>query len=252
MPSPSALADLLPDEPAWIDLGGLLRSGRCDIHCGEDPESGFVACSWDFPFGAVWGSPGEKILRAATREGSARDWSAFGEPWSLLVPGEREEELRGALEGWSGRSITLHSPGPRPPAGPSSPAPPGIEIRVWEEGPRGRIPLEGLPGPLRHELSLDWVDLRPLAAALSGEKLLSVCHACFETEEWWDVGVETLAAQRRLGLASRCFLALERAMRRAGKRPVWGAHDDNAGSLGLAASLGFEPCARLVAFVPPA
>ena len=50
---PGDLARYLPDQPHWIDLRGLLLTGRCDLYAEADPALGFVARSWDFPFAAM-------------------------------------------------------------------------------------------------------------------------------------------------------------------------------------------------------
>jgi predicted GNAT family acetyltransferase len=81
--------------------------------------------------------------------------------------------------------------------------------------------------------------------------MVSWCYAPVETETLWDVAVDTLAPHRRRRLATACFAALANEMERRGKRPVWGALEENAPSMTLAARLGFEPAARLTSFVRP-
>ena len=61
-----SLAELLPDEPGWIDLRGLLLSGRCDVWAETDAADGLVARSWDFPFAALYGRPRPELITAAT------------------------------------------------------------------------------------------------------------------------------------------------------------------------------------------
>ena len=51
--SPAALAELIPDEPQWIDLRGVLLTGRCDVWVGEGKDFGLIAGSWDYPFAAL-------------------------------------------------------------------------------------------------------------------------------------------------------------------------------------------------------
>ena len=69
--SPSALAGTTPDEPRWIDIRGLLLSERCDLWVAEDPEVGFIAASWDFPFAALYGAPGTELTARAVSESRA-------------------------------------------------------------------------------------------------------------------------------------------------------------------------------------
>lgn len=70
------------------------------------------------------------------------------------------------------------------------------------------------------------------------------------TETLWDVAVDTLDGHRRQGHASACFRALAAHMAAEGRQPIWGANDDNAASLELAARLGFEPVDRLALLSP--
>jgi len=69
------------------------------------------------------------------------------------------------------------------------------------------------------------------------------------TETLWDAAVITLEAERRKGYAIPCCAHLIRHMRESGLEPVWGATEDNVGSLRLAARLGFEAVDRLFLFV---
>lgn len=63
LPAPAEMARWVPDEPAWVDLRGVLLSERCAVFAGEEPERGFVARSWDFPFAAVAGQPDPGTVR---------------------------------------------------------------------------------------------------------------------------------------------------------------------------------------------
>lgn len=77
---------------------------------------------------------------------------------------------------------------------------------------------------------------------------MAVCSSAFETENFWDVSIDTLASHRRRGLAAATFALLAAEMARHGKQPVWGSEEGNEASLALAARLGFRPVGRLVVF----
>ena len=81
----------------------------------------------------------------------------------------------------------------------------------------------------------------PLAVALAGEELAAFCYAGSVTETLWDISIDTLAAHRRRGLAGAAVARLAELHAAARRRPVWGAEISNAGSMGLAAKLGFRP-----------
>ena len=73
--------------------------------------------------------------------------------------------------------------------------------------------------------------------------VVALCTAGSITETLWDPGIDTIEAYQRQGHARACFLALARHLDPL--IPIWGALDDNAASLGMAAGLGFEPVDEL-------
>ena len=243
-PPPEALANLLPDEPKWIDLKGLLLSGRCDVWAEPDPERGFVARSWDYPFAGICGEPGSDLILDAIAEGCR----AFGglpltEEWQLLAPPESRVAVQAALPGWRSRLVCLHrfeGSLERPDL--------DVEARI-DLLPDGHaaagLGFDHVPAPTRQEYSLEWVAQRPMAVAIADSIPVTFCYAAFTTETLWDVSIETLRPYRRRGLAAATFLALARHMSDRGLAPTWGAMEDNPGSLGLAARLGFVPDAEL-------
>lgn len=248
MPSHSnptkVLANLVPDDPQWIDLKGLLTSGRCDVWTEPDPKVGFVARSWDYPFAAVFGEPSSGLISEAVAAGLAAVRSQYlaGE-WQLLAPQESRAVLEAALAGWRRRSVHLHrweGKLQRPDL--------DVETRI-DLLPDGHAALgltfDHLPPTTRDEYTLEWVSQRPMAVALVDGLPASICYAAFSTQTLWDVSIETTKPHRRRGLAAATFLALARHMADQGLTPTWGAMEDNPGSLGLAARLGFVRDAEL-------
>ena len=235
---PRELARLLPDEPRWIDLRGLLLAGRCDLWSEETPGRGFVAVSWDFPFAAVHGRPRLELIADAVAAGRAA--SAGGYPasdWQLLATPDLAPAIGAALPEWRRQGVVIHRLGRAIEPSDSSPA---AEIRLLPRGHRqSGLAFDHVPEPSRHEYTLDWVSRRPMAVAIVDGRAVSFCYAAFTTERWWDVSVETLEPFRRRGLAAACFLTLAEHMAGSDKEPAWGAMLDNPASLGLAARLGF-------------
>jgi GNAT superfamily N-acetyltransferase len=251
LPPPREMADLMPDEPAWVDLRGLLLSGRCAVYADGDPRRGFVARSWDFPFAAVAGEPGAGALHRAVVDAERDGMPGAWEEWHVLAPAGSAGALAAALPGWRQRGVTLHRFARElPPAAPVPPA--GVEIQLLPEGSAAAgLDLSHLPPATGHEMSLDWVASRPMAAALAGDRAVAFCYAPFATASLWDVAVDTLEPYRRRGLAAACFEALAVHLGREGRRPVWGAMDSNTPSMRLAERLGFVREAGLVSFVRP-
>lgn len=96
--------------------------------------------------------------------------------------------------------------------------------------------LAHLPAPLAEELARArppiwsaWVDGAPVCFA----------YAPWRSAGWFDVSVDTLPGARQLGLATIVAAAMIRDERAQGREPVWGADEDNHGSLRLARRLGF-------------
>lgn len=64
-----------------------------------------------------------------------------------------------------------------------------------------------------------------------------------------DIGVVTVPEHRRRGLSAACAAALVADIRARGRVPSWTTSPDNAGSLAVAARLGFVPSRRDVLYV---
>ena len=239
----AACLDCVPDDDRCVDLRGMLLSEHCAVH--GDSSDGFVACSGAYPYGVAWGRPGGETVRAAV-EGAG--WEG-AEEWHLLADAEAAEAVSEALPEWARRGVVIH----RWPPERAWPLPDGAaEVKLAPQGWRhAGFEIDHLPPALARELSHDFVASQPFAAAFVDGRMASWCYAPLETETLWDVSVDTLEPYRRQRLSTACFAALAREMEGRGKRPVWGAVEENAASLGLAARLGFEPAARLASFVRP-
>ena len=243
-PSPSTLAQLVPDEPRWIDLRGLLLTGRCDLGVEAGPDLGFIARSWDFPFASLYGDPGPELILAATAAGrTAFEGRSTGDDWQLLAPPENRGLVESALPGWQRRGIILH----RWEGSLASVEPPSdIEIRLLPDGHRAAdLSFDRFPEATRREQALEWVSGQPMVTAVADSRPVAYCYSAFTTEALWDVAIETAEPYRRRGLAAACFLSLAAHIAEQGKTPTWGAMEDNPGSLGLAATLGFVRDASL-------
>ncbi len=256
LPPPPELARSLPDEPRWVDLRGLLLSGRCAVYTGDDPEAGLIARSWDFPFAAMAGKPPAATIRRVVEDAIKADEFKAGSgtssgEWHLLIPASSVKEVGEALRGWRWRGVTIHRFDREVPAAAPA-APEGAEVRLAPQGTASEnLDLTHLPRGLRDELSIEYIATRPMAAAFVGGRPVAFCYAPYVTESLWDVAVDTVQPFRRRGLAAACFEALAWHMGRGGRRPVWGALDGNVASMRMAQRMGFRSDIKLVSFVRP-
>lgn len=246
---PTTLLPRIPDEPRWIDLRALLLGGRCRV-LAEEGSEGFVACPEWYPFVSVWGDPGAAAIAAAV--------AGAGRPVEVLVGEEGVRSALSALTGWRYETVHFHRwEGPGGLVGEAAwathldpAAPPDLSHLPAELGREHREMLaEGRPmaAVLTDAAGVPRTAEEVAVSELSRLRPVAFCYATCETETLWDVSVDTLASHRRRGLAAACFERVRREMADRGKLPVWGAHDSNAASLGLAGRLGFRRVAELLA-----
>jgi GNAT superfamily N-acetyltransferase len=248
----------LPDEPRWLDVRGMLLSGRAEVRTapGEHPShDGFVVVVPDASIVAVVGQPpASTILDAA---------AGLGGDVNVLAQHEDAGLVAATLRDWGRRTAILHVlPGVM---GWEADEDPGARVFTRANAPR----LEHVPEPLRLEL-LDALRGRttarfvpgalpapppmtgahtvPMAAAWSGPLPVAFCYPVWQTARWWDVSIDTLEAHRRRGFGARAARALIRHLRATGRAPVWGALDSNGASRALAARLGFIEATSISVF----
>ncbi len=247
----------IPDLPHWVDTRGMLLSGRAIVRAraGSDPAADpFIAVVPDAALASVVGDAVPEDIRAAV--------DSLAGDVNVLVQPEQARAVAGAL-GWTRRTAIIHAlPRPLPW---ESETDSGVRLFTRATAPR----FDHLPETLRRELR-DALEGRTMARFVPGDvpdrpstsiggsgvmagvwadgRPVSFCYPVWETESWWDVAIETLEGYRRKGFGGRAARALIRHMRRAGRAPVWGALDTNAGSRALAGRLGFREAARIAVF----
>ena len=203
----------LPDEPRWLEARAMLLAG---------------AVPWAAGAGWVVADEAAELL-VASAEASVEAVLAAAKDLTVLCALERAD-LADALRGRGPVSrAVLHT----------------LDDPSWLPDDEGAYPLPAdadlghLPSPLRAELARA-VKTQPVYAAIVDGQPVSFAYAPWRTERWFDVSVDTAPGARQLGLATRVAAAMIRAERAAGREPVWGAAEDNAASLRLAARLGFS------------
>jgi len=81
----------------------------------------------------------------------------------------------------------------------------------------------------------------PCAAVLEDGRAVAACWTARRSERAAEAGVRTLPGFRGRGLATAAVAAWARALRRAGRLPLYSTEWSNAGSRGVAARLGLIP-----------
>ena len=207
----------LPDLPRWVEAHDL----------ASDPGS------WRRELGAggAIGSDADQLI-CVVGEASAEATAALARAhagYTLLIAHERADVV--ARLRADGRPVvrailhTLEDPATLPADEGAAPLP-------------AEASLDHLAPELAEELArarasttvwTAWVDGLPVSFAY--------CPA--RSPAWFGISVDTTPGARQLGLATLVAAAMIREERAAGREPVWGATEDNLGSLRTARRLGF-------------
>lgn len=223
---------VLPDIPRWIETRAMLAKGPRIV---GDPEGDFVVVNTSGPLASVVGQPSADVIRAALEN--------VPDDLEIICQVESREHVATALPDWKPIPAVLYTLAKEAvlPA-----TPPDLEVRLLHAP--GRSAFADLPPAWKRTLELGGEDSR-LAATIVDGVPVAFCTAASTTETLWDAAVITLEAERRKGYAIPCCAHLIRHLWKSGLEPVWGATEDNVGSLRLAARLGFTPVDRLFLFV---
>lgn len=108
-----------------------------------------------------------------------------------------------------------------------------------------KVIYENMPGSVvpRHfwNNAQDFADRARAFALIHQGEIISTAFSSFLIDRYLEIGIETVELYRGRGYASHlCSLLIDDCIRH-GFEPVWACRSDNAGSYGLAVSLGFEP-----------
>ena len=234
MLSPEAVARLLPDEPRWVEVRGMLLSGMGRL-VGAVVTSpvAFVALHADGDQAVVVGRPERELIQKA---------AAFAR--ELLAVPENADWVAAALPGWHQEAATI------------STAATLDRVRAVPPGAVRQLTIEELAGipdrhaELRDELLVEARAGTPVFAAFAGQQPAAFCYAGSVTERWWDISVDTLEPFRRQGYAAQCVAHVVQHMTEQGRMPVWGALESNTASARLATKLGFNPADTIIVFSP--
>jgi GNAT superfamily N-acetyltransferase len=235
VPSAEAIARLLPDEPRWVEVRGMLLSGMGKVVGGVATSPlAFVALHADQDQAVVVGRPERELIQKAAAV--ARE---------LLTVPEDADWVGAALPSWQREAATISTAATLDPI---RAVPPGVVRQVTPEE-LARIPARY--AGLRDELLVE-AHAGKVFAAFAGNQPAAFCYAGAVTEGWWDISIDTLEPFRRQGYATQCVAQVIQHMAAEGKMPVWGAMESNTASARLATKLGFTPVDSLIVFSPAA
>jgi GNAT superfamily N-acetyltransferase len=232
------LARALPDIPRYLETRSMLLSGDCEILGLEETADAlsFVARDPVTQLICVAGRP----RREAVSEAVYRNMGTG----VIVVQTAAAAHVADALPDWSAGPAVIH----RLASPDALPDPSGADVRLLDAP---EIAAQShIPEVLRSELGTAALRTE-IAAAFADGKPVSFCYAGSITETLWDVSIDTLEGQRRLGNAAACVSYCVQQMRARGKEPVWGAMESNPASLGLARKLGFVAVDRLFVLEAP-
>jgi len=246
------LLEALPDIPRWLEARSPLLLGDCDVLGFVEEPLAFVVVDRPMRLASIVGEPDVGVIREAVE--------LVGEDGDVGAQNDNREYVERALPGWSSETAQLHLLADESALAKASPMygvpkHPGRvvlfrpDVRVVTIASLARA--EGLSSELREELELALLRWLVVAAHTEFGQLASFCYAASPTETLWDVAVETLEPHRRHGHAAQAVKFLVDHMWQRRKRPVWGALESDAASLGLAKKLGFRPVDTVVAMHPP-
>jgi hypothetical protein len=209
------------DTPANVEVRAALLGGGVTV---LGPPSGFVVATAPGSNSCIFvvGPADMALLRQA----------ALADPEAEVIASAATVATWTALPAGARRAVLHHLPGELENVAPL----PTVLLHAADAKRLAAVP----DAELRAELE-EAIQGGPLAIALAGEELAAFCYAGSVTETLWDISIDTLAAHRRRGLAGAAVARLAALHAAAGRRPIWGAEVSNAGSMGLAAKLGFRP-----------
>lgn len=250
----------IPDEPRWVDVRGMLLSGRARVEASSDDirgQDGFLVVAPDVSLAGVVGHASPGLIRSVVR-------SLRGDV-NLLVQHEDAHVIAAAFPEWRRQIAILHvlpgrmpweddeDPGARVFTKANAPSldhvPEDLRIEL-RDALQGRTTARYVPGEIPASTIVAATGPVPMAAVWSGPRPVAFCYPVWQTERWWDVSIDTLEPWRRQGLGARAARALIRHLRASGRAPVWGALDTNTASRALAARLGFIESAGVSVFTP--
>jgi RimJ/RimL family protein N-acetyltransferase len=232
-PSNQAIAQMIPDQPRWVEARALLLHHPCKIFGFQtEPGLSLIVREPDKKTAFVIGAPSMAALQTAIHDAPCDE---------IIAAPEMTSTLLSMLPGWVHQRILVHHL-----VNPERLPETDHQVRFLDPSLLGHLVLDD---ELREELE-EGAKQSLIAATFVNDQPVSFCYAGAVTERWWDVSIDTLPDHHRKGFAALCAAFMIRHMQASDKHPVWQALEDNPASWLLAQKLGFAPIDE-IAFLAP-
>lgn len=239
-----AIAGFLGESPETAIPLHMLREGTCEVFCvgsPHDPE-GVVIQSTEYPQEPIAFGAAEAIASILP---TMSGWTSINVPADLADA--LGEDVRRAAGAPSVRMVddvyhVLNVPAPEIRL-------PDVRLMTPADVELFRVAPDELNGAddawLLANLEHGYV-----ACAIRDGRIVSIGHTFAITDEYADIGVTTVSAWRRKGLATAAASLVAKAIQQDGRTPVWSCGGGNRASLAVAARLGFVEVSRRVYLIP--
>ena len=221
----AAVQKLVPDEPAWVEARAMALDD--DAWAAPAGVGGWVVGSDTARLMVAIGAADPVVIVEALKARTG---------WTMLAATAREDLVAAARAvGRVAARALIHTLADADALPPSD----GASLLGKDDD------ISHLAPALVEELTSARDRGRPVYTARVDGVPASFAYAPWRSERWFDVSVDTAPGYRQLGLATVVASAMIRGERALGREAVWGADEDNDGSLRLAARLGFQRVADL-------
>ena len=235
------LAEALGDTPETVVSVHLLSRRRCKVHLAGDPAAPVAAVIQADKEPMGFGTDPNTVWRLLD---PMADWVCISVPDNLahelgeIVSKHRHVRVRYLQD-------VYHSL--------SAPARTHEHSAVRELTSADPDILESAPSWLRASCfatARAMLEEGIVAGAIMGDRLVSAAFTTALSNRHADIGVNTLEAYRRQGLATAVASLVARRVQETGRTPVWSAGEHNAASLAIARKIGFSEVLRRTYVIP--
>ncbi len=240
----AAIAAWLGESPETVIPLHMLQQGTCEVVCvgsPHDPE-GVIIQSTAYPEEPIAFGGAEAIGSILP---TLSGWTCLNVPAGLadaLAEDVRRAAGTSAVRMQDDVYHVLDAPAPEtnlPDVRLMTP----VDVAFFRSAPEefGGVDASWLLEHLRHG---------HVAGAIRDGRVVSLAHTFATTGAYADLGVTTVPAWRRRGLATAAAALVARAVQGDGRIPVWSCGGTNEASLAAAARLGFREVSRRVYLIP--
>lgn len=241
-----AIGDFYEKQPAFFPLIAAVLRGDQDgeVMCDRPDSPQAFYAEHSFGFAQVFGSI-DCNFQAILQERLVKRKSFTAKKIRLYTPEEPEflrEMKYDSIRSERQRFISVRTV-PLIPMGSSS-----FELRTLEPEHLPLISSELVDVTRFWRTTGEFVDCSSAIVAWRGTTAVAICYAAAIAANRAEIDVATLPDFRRQGLGTAVVLAFVERCRSAGVVPLWDCFTNNAGSMALARTCGFQPTGPAYSF----